>query len=177
MNREESVEQLREEIASRDERIGELENVASYYASRNEELRAELSAIKAREPAVYIPVNREFLEEIADSLDYGVRDVRDKVRSLLAAPVSEAKVQGVVMPDNLLSHRVTWRQALARLIELEDVADPETGRDDKAYWQHELRAFDDMYADLDRLKADPVQQVGVPDERAAIRAQVHRSGL
>jgi len=94
MNREESVEQLREEIASRDERIGELENVASYYASRNEELRAELSAIKAREPAVYIPVNREFLEEIADSLDYDVRDVRDKVRSLLAAPVSEANRHG-----------------------------------------------------------------------------------
>jgi len=94
MNREESVEQLREEIASRDERIGELENVASYYASRNEELREEVAAIKAREPAVYIPVNREFLEEIADSLDYDVRDVRDKVRSLLAAPVSEANRHG-----------------------------------------------------------------------------------
>lgn len=63
----------------------------------------------------------------------------------------DAKTLGLVLPDNLLSHRITWRQALVRLIELEDVADPETGRDDKAYWQHELRAFDAMYADLDRL--------------------------
>jgi len=94
MNRDKLVEHLHNEIASRDERIGELENVASYYASRNEELREEVAAIKAREPAVYIPVNREFLEEIADSLDYGVRDVRDKVRSLLAAPVSEANRHG-----------------------------------------------------------------------------------
>ncbi len=48
MNRDELVEHLYNEIANRDERIGELENDASYYASRNEELRAELSAIKAQ---------------------------------------------------------------------------------------------------------------------------------
>lgn len=48
MNRDELVEHLHNEIASRDERIGELENVASYYASRNEELREEVAAIKAQ---------------------------------------------------------------------------------------------------------------------------------
>jgi len=65
------------------------------------ELRSELAAIKAQEPVAYIPVNRKFLEEIADSLDYDVRDVRDKVRSMLAAPVSEAKAQGVYSADPL----------------------------------------------------------------------------
>ena len=44
MNRDKLVEHLRNEIANRDERIGELESDASYCASRNEELRAELSA-------------------------------------------------------------------------------------------------------------------------------------
>lgn len=43
MNRDELIEHLREEIAKRDMRIGELENDASYYAARNEELRSELA--------------------------------------------------------------------------------------------------------------------------------------
>ena len=54
MNREESVEQLREEIASRDERIGELENEASYYAARYEDVREELEALKAANLALQV---------------------------------------------------------------------------------------------------------------------------
>lgn len=56
MNREELIESLREEIAKRDMRIGELENDASYYAARNEELRSELAAAK---PQVVMPEREE----------------------------------------------------------------------------------------------------------------------
>ena len=48
------------------------------------------------------------------------------------------------LPHDFLSHRSTWRQAFARLIELE----PESGRpdsDEKGFWKHELRAFDLAY--------------------------------
>jgi len=70
MNREESVEQLREEIASRDERIGELENVASYYASRNEELREEVAALKQQNADLQLRVDSltEQLEKFAPLL-------------------------------------------------------------------------------------------------------------
>ena len=57
----------------------------------------------------------------------------------------------ITLPDNLLSHRRTWIQALERLVELE----PETSMpdvDEKGFWQHELKAMHDMYADLDRMK-------------------------
>lgn len=47
MNRDDLIEHLHNEIASRDERIGELENEASYYASRYEDVREELEALKA----------------------------------------------------------------------------------------------------------------------------------
>ena len=55
-----------------------------------------------------------------------------------------------VLPDNLLSHRNTWLQAMERLVELE----PESGapdEDEKGFWRHELKAMHDMYSDLDRL--------------------------
>lgn len=56
----------------------------------------------------------------------------------------------VVLPDNLVSHRDSWLQAMERLVELE----PSTlapDEDDKAFWEHELSAMRDMYADFDRL--------------------------
>lgn len=110
------------------------------------EAQEELAAIKAQEPVAYIPVDRGTGDKWPPVYVKGSGKICDY------APLYAAQVaKQVVMPDNLLSHRVTWRQALVRLIELEDVADPETGRDDKAYWQHELLALDAMYADLDRL--------------------------
>jgi hypothetical protein len=57
------------------------------------------------------------------------------------------------LPDNLESHRRSWLSALERLAELEPLV--EQGQvDDKSYWQHELNAMREMYADLDRLKAN-----------------------
>jgi len=54
VNREELIEHLRNEIANRDERIGELENDASYYAARYEDVREELEALKASNLALQI---------------------------------------------------------------------------------------------------------------------------
>lgn len=64
------------------------------------------------------------------------------------------------LPHDFLSHRNTWRQAFARLIELE----PESGRpdsDEKGFWKHELRAFDFAYSELDALQAN-LQQADEP---------------
>ena len=66
MNRDELVEHLHNEIASRDERIGELENEASYYASRYEDVREELEALKAANLDLQIHFNtmKAELEEV-----------------------------------------------------------------------------------------------------------------
>jgi hypothetical protein len=53
-------------------------------------------------------------------------------------------------PDNLITHRNTWLLAMHRLVELESeqpVVDLD--REDAAFWNHELRAMEDMYSDLD----------------------------
>ena len=60
-----------------------------------------------------------------------------------------------VLPDNLVSHRNTWLQAMERLIELE----PEShspDKDDKAFWRHEFNAMKEMYLDLDRLQTEAI---------------------
>ncbi|WP_213664160.1 hypothetical protein [Stutzerimonas stutzeri] len=57
-----------------------------------------------------------------------------------------------LLPDNLESHQSTWLQALARLIDLE-APGVIGGPNDRSFWEHELRAMQDMYADLQRLKA------------------------
>lgn len=58
----------------------------------------------------------------------------------------------VVMPDNLLSHRESWLQAMERLVALEAEATPPThDSDEPGYWERELKAMRDMYADFDRL--------------------------
>lgn len=53
-------------------------------------------------------------------------------------------LQSVMEPDNLRSHRDSWQKALAHLVELEQ------DRDQREYWEHELRAMSAMYLDLDR---------------------------
>lgn len=57
-----------------------------------------------------------------------------------------------LLPDNLESHQGTWLQAFARLIELE-APGVVGGPDDRGFWEHERRAMEAMYADLQRLKA------------------------
>lgn len=49
------------------------------------------------------------------------------------------------LPDNLLSHRDSWQDALKRLSDIEPI------EDNRSYYEHELKAMGDMYRDLDNL--------------------------
>ena len=104
---------LEGEIAKRDARIGELEGALSWHEEqRNDmaELRAELAAIKAQEPVTLSDDVREYLQEGINSvtqcedsdIDYDFANELAKLLDpLYAAPVSEAKAQGVVMPADI----------------------------------------------------------------------------
>ncbi len=86
----ENCEVFRARIAELEARIVELHNDASYYAARNEELRAELAALKAQEPVAWVGA-------IEDCASLFVTEPKLwKATPLYAAPVSEAKTQGVV---------------------------------------------------------------------------------
>lgn len=86
------------------------------------------------------------LEQIATAAHGGAWDI-----PLLAVSVRAMAARlksGHGFPDNLLSHRRTWLQAMDRLIELE----PESyaaDMDEKGFWQHEKRA---MYRDVDKKR-------------------------
>ena len=43
---------------------------------------------------------------------------------------------------NFKTHKESWREALTRLIEFE------TDEDQREYWKHELKAFDEAYKDF-----------------------------
>ena len=70
------------------------------------------------------------------------------------------------LPHDFLSHRLSWRQAFERLIELE----PASGRpdsDEKGFWKHELHAFDFAYQQLDSLLAELQISCTPPDQAPA----------
>ena len=87
---------MSEELKAAQARIAELEGALSWHEEqRNDmaEIRAELAAIKAQEPVAW-----------AGAIEYGVpllmvEPQNWKATPLYAAPVSEAKAQGVVMPE------------------------------------------------------------------------------
>lgn len=60
------------------------------------------------------------------------------------------------MPNDFITHQDTWRQALERLIELEPES-VEGQVDDKAFWRHELAAFDRAYAELEVARTAPAE--------------------
>ena len=82
---------LEGEIAKRDERIVELQNDASYYAARNEELRAELAEIKAHGVRFCNKCGYHGPMETHNRPGDGV--VCDYMSRAYAAPVSEAKAK------------------------------------------------------------------------------------
>lgn len=82
--------------------------------------------------------------------DYGRQIVPDGSNPLYLA--SQIKNGVLVIPDNLLSHRRSWRAAFERLIELEPASFAHDY--DRSYWQHEMLALDRMYSDLDRIVAE-----------------------
>lgn len=83
--------------------------------------------------------------------DYGRQVVPVGSNALYLA--SQIKNGVLVIPDNLLSHRRSWRAAFERLIELEPVS-LAPDRDDRSYWEHEMQALDRMYSDLERIVAE-----------------------
>ncbi len=157
---------LEGEIAKRDARIVELESQyqrdvyglnnegdpiggdpAGGYANDNARLRAELSAIKAQEPVGWY--TEDHLDD-KSATTYS-KELADRwvakgwpVFPLYAAPVSEAKAQGVVMPRNIEKSFLEW--ASAQLQAPTQLASYMAGADEVA-----------------RLNATPVQQVSVPD--------------
>ena len=104
---------LEGEIAKRDAELCErTEEVEHALADLNNAL-AELAAIKAQEPVAWI--NNETLDERVKAKfgSYYLAPVRSDEDNtpLYAAPVSEAKAQGVVMPERWNVPRPMWKDA------------------------------------------------------------------
>ena len=59
------------------------------------------------------------------------------------------------VPDDFLSHKLAWREAIAQCGLAVSADDP-----DRSYWEHELRAFDRAYSELASItpQADSVQE-------------------
>ena len=92
--------------------------------------------------------------------DWAVGDSQLAVTPLYAATPAAAHGDEAVLPDNLRSHRLSWLNAMERLIELEPGGLDPTAEDLNGYWCHELQAMRDMYADLDRIDAMRAQGDG-----------------
>ena len=153
-------------------RIAELEGVGianEKLTQRIKELKSELSALKAQEP-----VELEYPEYHAEGMGCGLEDrgITDRYEAmaygfqeaveqmatiigsagpLYAAPVSEAKAQGVVMPDGWIPLTIEHEPGYP-----EDVAFGPKRMMDR------LKKWLDRYFEM-RLNAAPVQQVSVPD--------------
>lgn len=115
------------------------------------------------------PLESTLAKEIINNpaaFDLAIRDLFDKLcREIQAGRyyrrfsgsepmefIEQPAPEVVAMPDNLVSHRNSWLQAMERLVALEAEATPATHDSDEAgYWEHELKAMRAMYADLDRL--------------------------
>lgn len=158
---------LEGEIAKRDARIAELKDQAFKRDGRARErdteilgLRAELAAIKAQEPVAI--EFRQFMTSVvtgAGLLSCGKQSKglaaelsATAYKYLLGEPVSEAKAQGVVMPERWNVPRPMWKDAR------QPYGNPLNHADIEAAEKFNL-ALDEVA----RLNATPVQQVSVPD--------------
>lgn len=162
---------LEGEIAKRDEELAAcrvaVENcevfrarIADLEADRDSHQRcaiqamAELAAIKAQEPVIDAPYGGILRIEAGNLPDSWVRINPCK---LYAAPVSEAKAQGVVMPERWNVPRPMWKDAR------QPYGNPLNHADIEAAEKFNL-ALDEVA----RLNAAPVQQVSVPDEMRSL---------
>ena len=151
---------LEGEISKRDARIVELESryqrdvyglnnecdpiggdPAGGYVNDNARLRTELAAIRAQEPAGWYTEDH-LDDKSATTYSWAVAERWVEkgwpVSPLYAAPVPEAKAQGVVMPERLKPSRY----------ELHDAA---------------VDAWNSCLDEVARLNSAPIQQVSVPD--------------
>ena len=171
---------LEGEIAKRDARIMGLESQyqrdvwglnnecdpiggdpAGGYANDNARLRTELAALKAQEPVAWPEGGSDAVEGAAigafDSLGQPEHDLESWCAGYAeavyahAAPVSEAKAQGVVMPEGWIPLTIEHEPGYP-----EDVAFGPKRMMDR------LKKWLDRYFEM-RLNATPVQQVSVPD--------------
>jgi len=60
---------------------------------------------------------------------------------------TDVPVQGI--PGNVLTHRNAWRKALVAARDAAEVSPPDV--DDRAYWEHEIQAFDRTFDKLSEL--------------------------
>ena len=164
---------LEGEIAKRDARIMGLESQyqrdvyglnnegdpiggepAGGYANDNARLRAELAALKAQdtvgEVVGWYRLDRPYEMTSYPSVCATWHKLGAPVAPLYAAPVSEAKAQGVVMPERACEDSQQSHDAYCMAV----------GRN---------KALDEVA----RLNAAPVQQVSVPDGAFASRAITH----
>ena len=138
---------------------------AGGYANDNMRLRAELAAIKAQEPVAWR--YKERADDQRSAWLYVKKRMHipcgHKFEALYAAPVSETKAQGVVMPEPLMAAITRADDVLHALsnwesssVKLEQRHGPE--------WTKEVDAIRrELHTQLARLNAAPVQQVSVPD--------------
>ena len=159
-------------------RIAELEQDLAYFPStvrslaetvtereaEINQLRAELAAIKAQEPVIDAPYGGILRIEAGGLPDSWVRINPCK---LYAAPVSEAKAQGVVMPEPELASEIN------RLIGLWDAQVGWSGQCMEELLDHAAKAA----TFIARLNATTVQQVSVPDGPNFILGDTGREDL
>lgn len=116
-------------------------------------LRAELAAIKAQEPVAWKVTNPVTSDELL--CNYKPGGLNYVYQPIYAAPVSEAKAQGVVMPDvNAAANALCNRHAMICGVDADDQW--------KEYSQDFIADAETVLANA-RLNAAPVQQVSVPD--------------
>lgn len=144
--------QLRAELSAAKETISRYETTAE----NCDLLRAELAAIKAQEPVAWR--YKERADDQRSAWLYVKKRMHipggHKFEALYAAPVSEAKAQGVVQ----------WPEADEIMQMAFEEGQP---ADDASGYCFELEEFDlfieRLMSEVARLNAAPVQQVSVPD--------------
>jgi len=152
-------------VGLRDARIVELESGQSadmFLTLTGEitQLRAELAAIKAQGAVIEADDLAQFIREIDGNHKMGAGVLAEHIaehiaESIYAAPVSEAKAQGVVMPDvNAAAKALCNRHAMICGVDVDDQW--------KQYSQDFIADAETVLANA-RLNAATVQHVSVPD--------------
>lgn len=147
---------LEGEIASRDVEIERVTANCNALDDQNDQLRAELAAIKAQEPVAWLDTDGELY---AANVLAGLGIKTNKLTPLYAAPVSEAKAQVYQCPRCATSMQV---DVGAKPAKAHGVVMPE--RANASHGSHDHQSgWNECLKEVARLNAAPAQQVSVPD--------------
>ena len=96
-------------------------------------------------------VNKQIdkLMKLADDLTITAPHMREKALTEIRTKLKAALMQGepvAQIPDDFWTHKESWRAALVK------AQTAEVTESDKLYWQHELRAFDQAYQELENTQ-------------------------